>query len=167
MKSRRSEAAGTRAAEAAACWARTTESAASTTGTWAAVSAAGRTWTAATAVFTGARFADRQRAAIEHLAIEFLNRLFRMPSILELDECESPRTSSFAIDRQHDLRRRSDGAEVAPEISFGGGVRQITHEQTDSQSKLLVKAVKYPEWMSDEGRRESSRSATRWQPVLG
>jgi hypothetical protein len=27
--------------------------------------------------------------------------------------------------------------------------------------------VKYPEGTAGEGRRESSRSATRWQPVLG
>jgi hypothetical protein len=57
-------------------------------------------------------------------------------AILEFDECESAGTARFAIDRQDDLRRRRDGAEIAAQISFGGAVRKIANEQADGQSTL-------------------------------
>ena len=91
----------------------------------------------------------------------------RVRAILELDEGKPSRASRFPIDRQDDLRRRGDRGEIGPEVSFGGGVRQIAHEQTDSQSESPFKTVKYPELICGAGKRESSRDATRWQPILG
>ena len=91
---------------------------------------------ARTAIFARARFADRERPAVEHLSVEALDRLFGVRAIEKLDERESARTTGFAIDRQHDLRRRRDRAEVGTQIRFGRAVREITNEQTDGQSTL-------------------------------
>jgi hypothetical protein len=70
------------------------------------------------------------------LPVEFLNRLLGMSAVEELDEGEPARTARFPIDRQHDLRRRRHGSEVAPQIGFGGAVSEITDEQTNGQSTL-------------------------------
>jgi hypothetical protein len=58
-------------------------------------------------------------------------------AILELDECEAAGPARVAIDRQHNLGRWRDRAEVRSEVCFSGRVRQITHKQPDSQSVLL------------------------------
>src|SRR5262249_8173294 len=94
------------------------------------------TRTAGAAIFTGARFADRQRPPVEHLTVESLNRLFGVRAVGKFHERKPTRTSGLAVDRQHDLRRRSDGSEVAPQIRFGGAVCEITDEQTNGQSTL-------------------------------
>src|SRR4029453_17612902 len=91
---------------------------------------------AGTAILACARLADGERAAVEHLSVEFLNRVFRVGAVLEFDERESSRAAGFAVDRQHDLRRRRDGAEVASQVGFSGAVREIANEQTDGQSML-------------------------------
>jgi hypothetical protein len=133
-------AAGPRAAETTAARARAAEpatAAAEPAGARAA-EAASRARAAGAAIFAGSRFAHRQRPAVEQHAVELLNGLFGVPAILELDEREAARTARFTIDRQHDLRRRGDGAEVRAKISFSGGVRQIAHEQTDSQSEISL-----------------------------
>ena len=54
----------------------------------------------------------------------------------ELHEGKPPRPASLPIDRQHDLRRRRDAAEIRTQVCFGGAVRQIADEQTDGQSTL-------------------------------
>src|SRR5438093_9803266 len=98
--------------------------------------AAGARWTAGAAIFAGARLADGERTPVEDLSVEALDGLLGVRAIDEFDEGESPRASGLPIDRQHDLRRRRNGAEVAAQIRFSGGVGEITDEQTDGQSTL-------------------------------
>src|SRR5262249_25185260 len=114
-------AAGSRAAEAAAtrtAGPRSTKTAAgarstkaTAAGTRAAKAAAGARATGA-AVLTSARFADRERASVEHLSVESLNRVFRVRAVLELDEREPARAAGFTVDGQDNLRGRRDGAEI-------------------------------------------------------
>src|SRR5262245_20332589 len=87
-------------------------------------------------ILARARFADGQRAPVEDLPVELLNRLLRMRAILKFDEGESSRASRFAVDGHDHLRRWSNRAEVVAEIRFSGRVRQIADEQTDGQSTL-------------------------------
>ena len=57
-----------------------------------------------------------------------------MPAILEFHERESARTARFAIDRQHDLRRRGDGAEVRAQVRFGCAYDRLpTNRRTANQ----------------------------------
>src|SRR5205085_5985047 len=91
---------------------------------------------AGSAILAGARFADRQRPAVVRLSVELLNRLFGVRAIDEFDEREPAGPSGFAINRQHDLRRRRDRAEVAAQVGFSGAVSKITNEQTDGQSTV-------------------------------
>ena len=60
-----------------------------------------RTRAAGPPVFPGARFAHRQRPAVENLPVEFLDRLLGLRAVEELDERESPRPAGVAVDRQH------------------------------------------------------------------
>src|SRR5262249_34014407 len=85
-------------------------------------------------VLAGARFADRQRPSVEHLAVEFLNGLFRVRPLLKLDECEPARPPRLAVNRKHHLRGGRDGSEVGTQVGLRRAVRKITDEQTDSQS---------------------------------
>mgnify|MGYP001582928252 CR=1 FL=1 len=87
-------------------------------------------------IFARPSFTDREGTAVENLAVELLNRPLGVRTILEFHECEPTRTSRLAIDRQDDLRRRRNGAEVGSEIRFSRAVRKIADEQTDSQSTL-------------------------------
>src|SRR6185295_7506473 len=105
-------------------------------GTWTGGEPAGPRRPARTAVLTRTRLADGERPPVEHLSVEALDRLFGVCAIGEFDEREPTRASGLAIDRQHDLRRRSDGPEVAPQIGFGGAVRKIPDEQTNGQSTI-------------------------------
>ena len=59
-----------------------------------------------------------------------------MCAIEKLDECKTAWTAGFPIDRQDNLRRRRDAAEVRAQVGFGRGVVEITNEQTDGQSTL-------------------------------
>jgi len=88
------------------------------------------------AIFARAGFAHGERTSVEHLAVELLNRLLGVRAVEELDEREPARTPGFPVDRQHDLRRRRHGSEIAPQIGFGGAVSEITDEQTNGQSTL-------------------------------
>src|SRR5262245_17764475 len=88
------------------------------------------------AILTSARVAYRQRTAVEHLSVEFLNRLFGVRAVLELDEREPARAPGLAIDGQNDLGRGGHCAEVRTKVGFSRGVREITNEQTDGQSTL-------------------------------
>ena len=80
--------------------------------------------------------AHRERAPVEHLPVESLDRVLRVRAIGEFDERESPRTAGLAVDWQHHLRGRRNRSEICPEIRFGRALRQIANEQTDSQSTL-------------------------------
>jgi hypothetical protein len=64
--------------------------------------------------------------------------LFGVRAIHEFDERKAARASCFAIDRQHDLRRRCNSAEVASEVSFCGAVGEVSDEQANGQSGLSV-----------------------------
>ena len=88
------------------------------------------------AIFARARFADRERPAVEHLTVELLNRLFGVRAVEKLDERKTARPTGLAVDRQHDVRRRRDGAEVRAQVGFSGGVGQVADEEADSQSSL-------------------------------
>src|SRR5439155_285028 len=92
--------------------------------------AAGARRTAGSAIFARARFADGERPSGEQLPVEPLNRLFGVRAIREFHEREPAGTPGFTIDRQHDLRRRRDGAEIRAQVSFGRAVCEITDEQT-------------------------------------
>jgi len=101
--------------------------------------------TAGAAILAGARFADGERASVEDLPIEFLNRLLRMRAVLELDEREAARAAGLAIDGQDDLRRRRNGTEVASQVGFCGAVGEVSNEQADGQAVLSVPAKTLPD----------------------
>ena len=63
-------------------------------------------------------------------------RVLGVRAVEEFHEGEPARPPGLAIDRQHDLRRRGDGAEVGPQVGFGRAVGEITDEQTNGQSTL-------------------------------
>ena len=94
--------------------------------------------TAGTPILTRSRFADSQRPAVEDLAVEFLNGLFSVGTILEFNKRKASRPAGFAIDRQDDLGRRRDGTKVASQVGFSGAVGEVTNEQTDGQTVLSV-----------------------------
>jgi hypothetical protein len=79
-----------------------------------------------------------------------------MRAIEKLDERKAARAPGFPIDRQDDLRRRRDAAEVRTQVGFGRGVVEITNEQTDGQSTLSYLG------RSRAGKRAGGRR-TRWQ----
>jgi hypothetical protein len=88
------------------------------------------------AILARPRFADREWASVEYLAVEPLNRLLRVRAILIFDEGKTSRPARLAIDRDDNLCGWCDGTEVAAQVGFSGGVRQIANEQTDGQSTL-------------------------------
>src|SRR5262249_37155453 len=100
--------------------------------------AAAGTRTAGTAILARARFADRERPAVEHLPVELLDRLFGVAAVLELDEREAARPSRFTVDRQDDLSRRRHGAEIRSQVGFRGAVSEITDEQANGQSHVSL-----------------------------
>ncbi len=73
---------------------------------------------ARTTILTRAGFAHRERAPVERLAVEPLDGLLGVRTLDVLDEGKSARTTGFAIDRQHNLRRGRDGAEIRTQIRF-------------------------------------------------
>src|SRR5207249_1360413 len=106
-------------------------------GPWSRVAARPR-WSARPSIFTRARLAHREGPAVQCLPVESLNGLFRLRAVEILDERESPRPSRFAVHREDYLRGRRDFAEVTPQLRFGRAVREISYEQTDGQSVLLI-----------------------------
>jgi len=130
---------GTGSAKPAAARTRPTEPAATGTGSAKATAAGTRAsepssrWTKARrAIFSRARFAHRQVAALEGLRVEFVDDLLGDRALGEFDECESARTSGFAIHRHDDVRGLRDGREVGSEIRFRRAVWEVPYEQTDS-----------------------------------
>jgi len=98
------------------------------------------TWRTRPAIFARTRFADRQRASLEGLRVEFLDDVFSDSAIGELDERETARTTGLAIDRHGNVGWLGDGSEVSSKISLTCPVGEIPDEQTDCQS-LLVKTA--------------------------
>jgi hypothetical protein len=100
--------------------------------TRAAISAArwSRAWRT---IFPCARFTDRKIAPHEGLRVELLDDFFGDAALSELDERKPARTSSFAIDRHHNVSRFGDRCEVSSEICFGRAVGEVPYEETDSQ----------------------------------
>ena len=64
---------------------------------------AARPRTAGAAILARPGFAHGKGPTVEYLAVEPLNRLFRMGAIRELHEREAARASRFAIDRHDNL----------------------------------------------------------------
>jgi hypothetical protein len=141
-----------------------------------------RAWCTRPAVFAGARLADRQRTAVEDLTVEFLNGLLGLRSIEELDERESAGPAGLSVYRQHDVRRRSDGAEVGSEVSFSCAVGQVSDKQANRQSILPRRRTQSasvplaPELAAGERcvhggvdvavrRARRGQTQTRWQPI--
>jgi hypothetical protein len=68
---------------------------------------------------------------LEGLLVEPANRLLSDRAIGVIHERETPRTSSFPIDGEYDLRWRADARQMLPQICLRRRVRQIPNEQTD------------------------------------
>src|SRR5215203_2957969 len=78
--------------------------------------------------FTRTRFADRQRAAFEWLAVELLDCAFGDAPVVVINECKSARATRFAIGGNDDLHRIANRAEVLFDIRFGRAIREIADE---------------------------------------
>ena len=92
------------------------------------------TWprrTSGTAILAGSRFADRQWAAHEELAVELLDRRFRGGAFGVLDKRKASRAAGLAVERANDLRGCADLREVRTQIFFGSLIGQVAHEQSD------------------------------------
>jgi hypothetical protein len=137
---RTAEAAATAATtKATAAWTRTPEAAATGARSAKATAAGTRAsepstrWTKARrAIFSRARFAHRQVASLERLRVEFVDDLLGDRALGKFDECESARTSGFAIDRHDDMSGLRNGREVGSKIRFRRAVWEVPYEQTDS-----------------------------------
>ena len=70
------------------------------------------------------------------MTVELLDRLLGVRPIRIFHEREAARAAGLPVNRQDDLRGRRHGSEVGAKVGFGGSVRQIADEQTDSQSNL-------------------------------
>src|SRR5262249_37335332 len=138
IEARRTEsAAGTRPTEStAATRAGSTEPAAAGSARTRSAEAAAGPRPAGTAILARARFAAGERPAVEHLAVESLDRVFRMGAVLELDKSEPTRTPGLTVYGQDDLRRRRHCTEIGAQVGFSGAVREIANEQADGQSTL-------------------------------
>ena len=83
-----------------------------------------------TTVLSGAGLAHRQRTPHEELTVEALDRLLGRGAIGVLDEGEATGSPGLAIERTHDLGRRTDLRKVGPQIVFRGLIRQVADEQS-------------------------------------
>ena len=100
---------------------------------------ASRAWRPRWTILARARFADRQRATLKWLCVEFADHFLRFVTVHEFDECESARTTGLAIDRHGNVGGLSDWREVGAEVRLSRTVGEVPDEQTDCQG-LLVKS---------------------------
>ena len=78
--------------------------------------------------FAGTRLAHRQRASLERLAVELLDRALGDTTIVVIDESEAARPPRVAISGNDDLHRVADRAKVLPDVCFGRDVGKISDE---------------------------------------
>ena len=71
---------------------------------------ASRAWRPRWTILARARFADRQRATLKWLCVEFADHFLRFVTVHEFDECESARTTGLAIDRHGNVEGSATGA---------------------------------------------------------
>ena len=120
-------AATTTVAAAAAAAAATTV--ATTTTTTAATEAAAATTTGG-ALFTGTGNVDGQRTTTQIFAVEHFHSTIGFVCRRELDEGETTRLSSHAIEHQVDISDHTGRRKVILEVTFLRLVGQVSHKQT-------------------------------------
>jgi hypothetical protein len=120
-------AATTTVAAAAAAAAATTV--ANTTTTTAATEAAAATTTGG-ALFTGTGNVDGQRTTTQIFAVEHFHSTIGFVCRRELDEGETTRLSSHAIEHQVDISDHTGRRKVILEVTFLRLVGQVSHKQT-------------------------------------
>ena len=114
---------------AAAAAAATTTVAAATTTTAAATEAAATTTTGG-ALFTRTSNVDGQRTTTQIFAVEHFHSAIGFVCRRELDEGETTRLSSHAIEHQVDISDHTGRRKVILEVTFLRLVGQVSHKQT-------------------------------------
>jgi len=123
----------TPAVSAAATAAAISTTSAATATSAAAVSAAATASVSATAaaaartIFARLGFVDGERPAVERLAVELIDRVFRVFIAPHRHEGEPARFSGEAILDQHDFRDGARLGEGVLEVGFRGVERQVPH----------------------------------------
>jgi cell wall-associated NlpC family hydrolase len=121
-------AATTTVAAAAAAAAATTV--ATTTTTTAATTEAAAATTTGGALFTGTGNVDGQRTTTQIFAVEHFHSTIGFVCRRELDEGETTRLSSHAIEHQVDISDHTGRRKVILEVTFLRLVGQVSHKQT-------------------------------------
>ena len=116
------------AAAAAAAAAATTVAATTTTAAAATVAAAATT--TGGALFTGTGNVDGQRTTTQIFAVEHFHSAIGFVCRRELDEGETTRLSSHAIEHQVDISDHTGRRKVILEVTFLRLVGQVSHKQT-------------------------------------
>jgi hypothetical protein len=114
---------------AAAAAAAATTVATTTTTTTAATEAAAATTTGG-ALFTGTGNVDGQRTTTQIFAVEHFHSTIGFVCRRELDEGETTRLSSHAIEHQVDISDHTGRRKVILEVTFLRLVGQVSHKQT-------------------------------------
>jgi hypothetical protein len=122
-------AAATTTVAAAAAAAATTTVATTTTTTAATTEAAAATTTGG-ALFTGTGNVDGQRTTTQIFAVEHFHSTIGFVCRRELDEGETTRLSSHAIEHQVDISDHTGRRKVILEVTFLRLVGQVSHKQT-------------------------------------
>ena len=115
---------------AAAAAAATTPVAATTTPTAAATTVAAAATTTGGALFTGTSNVDGQRTTTQIFAVEHFHSAIGFVCRRELDEGETTRLSSHAIEHQVDISDHTGRRKVILEVTFLRLVGQVSHKQT-------------------------------------
>ena len=125
-------AAATTVAAAAAAAAATTVAATTTTTptTPAAATVAAAATTTGGALFTGTSNVDGQRTTTQIFAVEHFHSAIGFVCRRELDEGETTRLSSHAIEHQVDISDHTGRRKVILEVTFLRLVGQVSHKQT-------------------------------------
>jgi len=123
-------AAATTTVAAAAAAAATTTVAATTTTTAAATTVAAAATTTGGALFTGTSNVDGQRTTTQIFAVEHFHSAIGFVCRRELDEGETTRLSSHAIEHQVDISDHTGRRKVILEVTFLRLVGQVSHKQT-------------------------------------
>jgi hypothetical protein len=121
-------AAATTTVAAAAAAAATTV--ATTTTTTAATTEAAAATTTGGALFTGTGNVDGQRTTTQIFAVEHFHSTIGFVCRRELDEGETTRLSSHAIEHQVDISDHTGRRKVILEVTFLRLVGQVSHKQT-------------------------------------
>ncbi|MEN9602946.1 MAG: hypothetical protein RIS56_2552 [Verrucomicrobiota bacterium] len=122
-------AAATTTVAAAAAAAAATTTVATTTTTAATTEAAAATTTGG-ALFTGTGNVDGQRTTTQIFAVEHFHSTIGFVCRRELDEGETTRLSSHAIEHQVDISDHTGRRKVILEVTFLRLVGQVSHKQT-------------------------------------